>query len=327
MRDWGPDWKPALDSLRAANAIALACHENPDGDALGSVLGASLGFGKLGKTTYPTWDAPETKLPAVYEFLPGAESLVPPTALAPVDLFVALDCGAADRLGKLEDAARATEVLINIDHHTGNENFGTLNIVVQDASSTAEIVYALLRDLDVELDADIATCLYTGIVTDTGRFQYANSSPETLRLAADLIEFGVVVPEIAQAVFESSPWGYLKLLGRVLERAVLCKEERFVYSVVTEADLEQTGISIEQTEKVIDQVRATSAADVAALFKQQPDGSYRVSLRSKGGVSVGAIARARGGGGHELAAGFTASDVDSAVAELRAELRAGWTAS
>jgi phosphoesterase RecJ-like protein len=329
--DYGPDWKPALDAIRGAHSIALACHENPDGDALGSLLGASLGLRKVGKRTWPTWAAAEVRLPVVYDFLPGGDSLVAPAQVASVDAFIALDCGAADRLGALEEVARAAPVLVNIDHHTANENFGTLNVVVSDASSTAEIVYALLRELDVELDGDIATCLYTGIVTDTGRFQYENSSPDTLRLAADLIEIGVVVPEIAQAVFESSPWGYLKLLGRVLERAVLCEPERFVYSVITDLDLEATGLSIEQTEKVIDQVRATSAADVAALFKQQPDGTYRVSLRSKGGRSVGALARARGGGGHELAAGFTAPDVESTVAALRAELRgemrAGWTDS
>ncbi|HEX2239777.1 MAG TPA: bifunctional oligoribonuclease/PAP phosphatase NrnA [Actinomycetota bacterium] len=321
MRYDAPDWDRTLAALRSTRDIALACHINPDGDALGSLLGAALGLRQLGKRVYPTWGAAPVKIPFGYSFLPGAAMLVQPDKLPIADTFLALDCGAGDRLGAVETQARACRTLINVDHHPGNDEFGQLNIVVTTASSTSELVAWLLRDLGVQLDRDIATCLYAGIVTDTGRFQYANSTPDTLRLAADLLACGVDAPAIAQEVFESSPFGYLKLVGHVLERAKLFEGERFVYSWITLSDLEETGVAMDETEKLIDLIRSTRAADVAALFKQQPDGAYRVSMRSKGPRSVGAIARKHGGGGHELAAGFSAPDVEQTVDAIRAELR------
>lgn len=322
MRYDAKDWDATVEALRAARTVVIACHVNPDGDALGSLLAASIGLRRLGKTTHPTWDGTEALLPLAYRFLPGADTLVPAAEAAKVDTdtFLALDCGASDRLGILEPAARRASCLINVDHHPGNEDFGDLNIVIIEASSTAELVTYLLKDLGVALDRELATCLYTGLVTDTGRFQYSNAKPETLRLAADLLSFEVSAPEIATEVFESAPFGYLKLLGRVLERATLLEEERLVYSWITLADLGETGVSIDETEKLIDLLRATRDADVAVMFKEQPDGQYRVSLRSRGPVSVGAIARERGGGGHELAAGFTTDSVESGVSAIRAAL-------
>lgn len=313
------DWDAVVDAVKNAQRIALACHVNPDGDALGSLLGMSLALRSLGKTTYPTWGSDPVAPPPSLMFLPGVDSLVQPAKIPDdIDLFVALDCGAAHRLANVEKLALASNPLINIDHHPNNDEFGTLNIVVDSASSTAEIVAFLLKDAGVDFDHDIATCLYTGVVTDTGRFQYGNSSPETLRLAADLLSYGVEAPQIALEVFESAPFNYLKLLGRVLERAVLFKEQRFVYSWITRKDLKETGVGADETDLLIDAVRTTRDADVAAIFKQQKDGNYRVSLRSKADpnhtlISVGEIARAHGGGGHERAAGYTAEDVESAV--------------
>ena len=315
------DWDVAVDAIGNAKTVALACHVNPDGDAMGSLLGMSLALRILGKTTYPTWGSPEVVVPPSLMFMPGADTLVQPADVPEVDLFVALDCGAAHRLGELETMAVKHERSINIDHHPGNDNFGTLNVVVDFASSTAEIVAFLLKDAGVEFNHDIATCLYTGVVTDTGRFQYGNSSPQTLRLAANLLSYGVQAPKIALEVFESAPFSYLKLLGRVLERATLYQAERFVYSWIRRKDLDDTGVGADETDLLIDAVRATRDADVAAIFKEQKDGNYRVSLRSKGSVSVGEIARANGGGGHELAAGYTAVDVESAVGAILKFLR------
>lgn len=309
-----------MATLRHAERVALACHVNPDGDALGSLLGAALGLRQLGKTVVPSWGAQSVEVPFSYSFLPGTELIVPPSGVEGADVFLALDCGAAHRLGSLEKVAKANDCVINVDHHPGNDEFGELNVVVTNVSSTAEIVTCLLQDLDVEIDKDIATCLYVGIVTDTGRFQYSNSTPDTLRLAADLLSVGVDAPFIAQEVYESSPFGFLKLVGRVLDRAVLHEAERFVYSWITLADLSDTAVAADETDGLIDLVRATRAADVAAMFKEQPDGSWRVSMRSKG-PSVGRLARERGGGGHELAAGFTTSERDTTAAALVEELR------
>jgi bifunctional oligoribonuclease and PAP phosphatase NrnA len=321
MRYEAKDWDAVVEALSGADEVALACHVNPDGDALGSLLACSLGLQQLGKKTWPTWGSGTVKVPFAYRFLPGTDALVEPSDVPDTATFLALDCGAADRLGDLEPLATKAATLINVDHHPGNDDFGNLNIVVTTASSTAELVAFLLKDLGVELDKDIATCLYTGIVTDTGRFQFSNSTPDTLRLAADLLAHGVEAPSIAAEVFESSPFGYLKLLGHMLERAALFEEERFVYSWITQADLHDTGVEMDETEKLIDHLRATRAADVAAMFKEQRDGAYRVSLRSRGPISVGAIARAHGGGGHELAAGFTAASVEVAVDAIRKALK------
>lgn len=323
MRYDNEDWDEVVRLLKESGEVALACHVNPDGDALGALLAVSQGLRKLGARTYPSWGTTPVEMPPAYAFLPGAETLVQPADVPETPVFVALDCGAADRLGELESKAKAAPVLINVDHHPGNPDFGTHNVVVTHASSTAELAAYLLTDAGVDVDRDIATALYTGVVTDTGRFQYSNSTPETLRLAADLLERGVSAPEVAIAVFESAPYGFLKLTGRVLERAVLFEDERFIYSWIDRSDLAETGVAMDETEKLIDVIRATNVADVAAMFKQQRNGEYRVSLRSKGPVSVGAIARARGGGGHELAAGFTAADVPEAARAIRDELRRG----
>ncbi|HJR44114.1 MAG TPA: bifunctional oligoribonuclease/PAP phosphatase NrnA [Actinomycetota bacterium] len=315
MRSGVKDWDAAVQALKNASSVDVACHLNPDGDALGSLLGAALGLKQLGLSVRASWSSELVQLPDSYAFLPGADLLVLPAELGGSDAFLALDCGAGHRLGSIEKTAQASPCLINVDHHPGNDDFGRLNIVVTTASSTAEIVTRLLQDLGVTIDKQIATCLYVGVVTDTGRFQYSNSTPDTLRLAADLLSLGVDAPFIAQEVYESSPFGFLKLVGRVLDRAVLHDEQRFVYSWIRLADLEETGVAADETDGLIDLIRSTRAADVAAMFKEQRDGAWRVSLRSKG-PSVGELARARGGGGHELAAGFTTQDMATAAADL-----------
>jgi phosphoesterase RecJ-like protein len=317
-----PGWQPTIDALKEAKSVAISCHVNPDGDALGSLLAASIGLRQLGIETFPSWGSEPAEVPFGYKFLPGVDQVVQPGDVPRGIPFLALDCGAQDRLGVLSEHVGAAPVSINVDHHPGNENFGTHNIVITTASSTAEIVTRVLQDLGVTIDGDIATNLYVGIVTDTGRFQYSNSTPDTLRLAADLLAIGVDAPAIAQEVYESSPFGFLKLVGRVLDRAVLLEDERFVYSWITLADLDETGVAMDETDKLIDMVRSTRAADVALMFKQQRDGKWRGSLRSKG-PKVGWLARARGGGGHDLAAGFTADDIETTVKQLVADLAAG----
>lgn len=320
MRYDAPDWDAAVAGLRDADEIAIACHINPDGDAIGSLLAAALGLRKLGKKTYTSWSGRTEEPLATFAFLSGMDEIVLPGDLPATDTFLALDCGAGDRLGELEPLARRARTLINVDHHPGNDGFGTINVVVPTASSTAELVARLLQDVGVEFDRDIATCLYTGIVTDTGRFSYSNTSPQTLRLAANLLEYDVSAPDVSRDLFESSPFGYLKLVGHILERSDLIEDARLVYSWLTLADLDETGVAIEETDRLVDTIRATRAVDVAALFKEQADGTWRVSLRSKG-PGIAEFARARGGGGHELAAGFTADDRDEAVKALAEELR------
>ncbi len=317
----GTDLDAAAEALRAADSVALACHVNPDGDALGSLLGLTLGLDALGKKTYASWGDPAIEVPPSYGFLPGADRIIEPGEIPRTDVFVALDCGAIDRLGTLERMAASAPLSINIDHHPGNANFATYNLVTAGVSSTAEMVASLLVTLGVTVDPAIATCLYTGLVTDTGRFSYASTTPKTLRLAADLVEAGADAPRIAIEVFESAPFGYLHLVGRVLDRAILHEAERFVYSRIEQKDLVESGVPMGETGELIDLVRSTRDADVAALFKEQQDGRWRVSVRSRI-RQIGHIARARGGGGHDLAAGYTVDEFESGVSELLEALRA-----
>ena len=160
MRYDSPDWDGAVQALKDAEKIALACHVNPDGDALGALFGAALGLKQLGKEVYPSWGAAPSEIPFSYSFLPGTDLLVQVADLPDAEVFLALDCGAGHRLGSLEKRAAAAPMTINVDHHPGNDNFGELNVVVPTVSSTAEIVTRLLQDLGVDLDRDMATCLY-----------------------------------------------------------------------------------------------------------------------------------------------------------------------
>ena len=316
-----PEMEAAVAALGRAQSVTVACHVNPDGDAIGSLLGLSLGLEALGKKTQASWGDDPVDVPPNYEFLPGSDRIVAASEIVDADVFVAVDCGGIDRLGSLEARAAAAAVSVNIDHHPGNDGFATHNLVVPGASSTAELIAILLVALGVPFDPAIATCLYTGIVTDTGRFSYASATPRTLRLAADLVEAGADAPRIATEVFESAPFGYLHLVGRVLDRAVLHEPERFVYSRVEQNDLAESGIPMAEAGDLIDLVRSTRDADVAALFKEQRDGKWRVSLRSRSRM-VGHIARERGGGGHDLAAGYTVDDFEIGVADLLEALRA-----
>lgn len=316
-----PELDEAVDALRKASRVALACHVNPDGDAVGSLLAMKLALDSLGKTTFASWGGPPVEVPPPYRFIGGSDQIVPAAQVPEIDVFVAVDCGGSDRLGALEDAAKAAPVSINIDHHPGNDGFATFNLVVPGASSTAELVAELIARLGAKIDPVIATALYTGIVTDTGRFSYASATPRTLRLAADLLEAGADAPRVAQEVFESSPFGYLHLVGRVLDRAVLHEPERFIYSWITQKDSLDSGIPMGETGDLIDLVRSTRDADIAALFKEQDDGTWRVSVRSRS-RPIGHIARSRGGGGHDLAAGFTVAELDAGVSDLVAALRA-----
>src|SRR5687767_2966160 len=237
-----PEIDSAVDALRSAKSVSLACHVNPDGDAVGSLIATKLGLDALGKKTFASWGGPPAEVPLVYRFMAGADQILRPEDVPETDVFVALDCGGADRLGSFEAVAKAAAVSINIDHHPGNDGFATYNLVVPGASSTAELVAELLVRLGVKIDPVIATALYTGIVTDTGRFSYQSATPRTLRLAADLLEAGADAPRIAQEVFESAPFGFLNLIGRVLDRAVLHPEQRFVYSWITLKDSIDSGI-------------------------------------------------------------------------------------
>lgn len=294
----------AVELIEGASSLAVACHLSPDGDALGSLLALGLALESRGVPLQVGWDSNDVGLPAQYDFLPGAHLLVGADAFRPVDVAIALDCASADRLGRLRERMEKAGALINIDHHASNTRFGALNVVDEQAASSAEIVVQLLSRLGAEITSDIATNLYVGLATDTGQFAYASVAPRTHATAGFLIQRGVEVDVVSQRLYESYPFVFLKVLGRVLSRVTLESEPTFVLSYLTQDDLRETGATMDDTDDVIDIVRTIRESDVAVLFKELEDGSWKGSFRSKGATDVGAIAKELGGGGHRLAAGF-----------------------
>lgn len=306
-------WGAATGVLLAAEEVALACHVNPDGDALGSMLALGQGLQSLGKRVVCSWDGGSPlALPTAYAGLPGADLLVESVAFPAVpEVLVALDTGSIDRLGCLAEAVPGAGAVVVVDHHPTNEGFGTVEVIDPHAAATAVLVEELLRRLGAKLTADVAACLYTGLTTDTGSFKYASTTPAVHELAARLLATGIRHDEIARAIWDTNCFAYISMLGAVLSRARLEEAAAgglgLVWTYSTAADLTTYGVGMEELEGVIDVIRTTAEAEVAAVCKQDADGTLKVSMRSKGHIDVGALCVALGGGGHRFAAGLTST--------------------
>jgi phosphoesterase RecJ-like protein len=316
----------AVAVIRNARSLALACHVGPDGDALGSMLALHHLARAAGVSSVASWSEPFVVAPH-YEFLPGLDITTKPTDFpdAP-DVMITFDCGSISRLGDLEAPARRAGTLIVLDHHASNDGYGSINVVDPDAASTASVVRVLARELGWPLTRDAAMCLYTGLVTDTGRFQYTNTTPEVFALAEELAAFDLPLAAISRHLFDRHRFAYLRMVGACLARAELDTELDFVVTWVTKFDLDGFDVDVEETEGLIDLVRRTAEAEVSCVCKEAPDG-VRVSLRSVGDANVAAIAARWGGGGHHHAAGFVApypvTDVVAGIKQALREERAG----
>ena len=292
----------AAAALQDADHVAVTCHVGPDGDAIGTALGLAASVRLLGRESVVSFGEPFV-LPPIYDYLP-LDLLVPPGEFPPKpDVMVSVDAASLERLGSLAPVAQQAATLIVIDHHVSNPGFGDINVIDAEAEASAQIVYRLLKELSWPVDASVATALLTGLVTDTGRYQYSNTSPEVLRIAAELIDAGAVPEIVGQNMYERVPFSFLKLEGDVLARANLTGD--LVWSVLYQEDLVRWDVGMEDTDPLIDAVRVAWEAGAAALIKELADGTFKVSLRSRGQVDVGAIASAHGGGGHHNAAGFS----------------------
>ena len=304
------DLAAVVEALRAHDRFLLITHENPDGDALGSLLATKRALDQLGKDSlmYLYGDAP---LPQEYTFMELDEL----TRVLPEDaserVLVALDCANERRLGPDPTILARAPLTIDVDHHHDNSRFGQINLIVPDASSTGEVLRDVFRELGVELTPEIAEPLYIALVTDTGRFQYSNTTAKSLRLAADLVEAGADVHRVFQGVYESVQFAKLKLLARALVRAQVYEGGAIVVSHLLRGDFHEVGAAEPYSEGIIDFLRAVEGAQMAVLIREPPrtDGlapSRRVSLRSSTDeLDVSAIARKSGGGGHRQAAGFS----------------------
>ncbi|NRQ33624.1 bifunctional oligoribonuclease/PAP phosphatase NrnA [Nonomuraea sp. NN258] len=314
-------WRRALDLIGGADEIALACHVAPDGDALGSMLAVGFALRSQGKRVVASFGDVVFEVPRLLRFLPGQDLLVPPAEFpAEPGVLIAFDSSMSERLGLLRPSAEAAREVIVVDHHPSNVGFGTVRLIDPRAAATAMLAEELVYRLGGTLDRDIATCLYAGLVTDTGSFRYSSTTPAVHRMAARLVATGLHVEEIARELWDRSPFGYLKVLAAALDRVVL--DDRLVWTYVTRVDRAAQGLPYTELEGVIDIVRRADEAEVAVVLKEDDQGAWQVSCRSKGGVDVAAVCAALGGGGHHNAAGFTSYDsVEETMARFRAELR------
>src|SRR5690242_6389805 len=319
------DLKAIAGALREHERFLIVTHENPDGDALGSLLAASLALRQLGKDTVMYLPG-TTPLPGEYAFMPLEDLVREPPADSAERVLLAVDCAKAERIG--DDAVvSGAPLVLDVDHHHDNTRFGDLNLIVADASSTGEVLRDVFAELGVDLTPELAEPLYIALVTDTGRFQYANTTPKALRLAAELVEAGADIHAVFQQVYESVEFAKLKLLARALERAQVYEGGRIVVSYLLRTDFHEVGAAEPYSEGIIDYLRAVEGADMAVLIREPPrEGgpTRRVSLRaSVDELDVSAIARKSGGGGHRQAAGFSSeSSIEQITDFVRREFLA-----
>lgn len=313
--------REAAGAIADADALAITCHVSPDGDALGSALGLAHAAKRAGKDAVVSFGSPFV-VPESMQFL-DLSPLVPPEEFPDEpSCMVVFDAGSPDRLAELGSAAKAAGTVIIVDHHVTNTGFGDIRVIDSEAAASAQLATYLIDELGWEIDPMVATCLLTGIVTDTGRFQYSSTTGEVLRLAGRLVDAGAVPEQIGQNVYESVSFGYLAVSAAVLGRAVLEEDRGLVWSTLHDDDLEAAGIRYDDAEGLIDDLRIAREAEVAVLLKQV-DRGWKASLRSRGGVDVGSIAAAHDGGGHHNASGFTSSDdLDTIMASIRSHLDA-----
>lgn len=318
------DLAQAIDAIEGAEQVALACHVSPDGDALGSMLALHHALRTAGRDSIASFSEPFVVAPH-YRELPGLELLTKPADFpGEPEVMVTFDCGSLARLGDLTDPAKRAGSLIVLDHHASNDRYGSINVVEPAAAATAVLVYRMIeRAPFLSLDHDVAVNLYAGIVCDTGRFQYDSTTEEVFDIARDLVRYDVPLATLNRSLFEEHRFDYLKMAGAVLARSELVPDRRFVWVAVTQADLDHYGVTVEETEGLIDLVRRTREAEVFCVLKEERDGSLKISLRSLGEVDVCSIAQAHGGGGHRFAAGFTTHrSVEETVAAVLAAIPA-----
>ena len=302
------DWAAAEALVRAlppTGRTLLICHVNPDGDALGSMLGFGLGLRQFGvRDVQATFPGPP-EVPEPFRGLPGLDLLVPADAADPApDLVICFDAASVSRLGDLAGRLSTAGAALVLDHHASNPGFGTVNLVDPSAAATSVVAEQLLARLGVVVDPAIAECLYTALTTDTGSFRFEATTPAVHQMAARLLATGISPGDISRRVFDTRPFGAVRLFGEVLGRA---RHDQRPYVL----------------EALIDSVRCTAEADVSCVVKQTRPAEWAVSMRSKGAVDVSRVAVALGGGGHTFAAGFTGrGSVEQVVESIRAQLDA-----
>jgi len=308
-------WEKALEIIHNNKKFLIVSHKNPDGDSLGSEIAMALALKKMDKQTYIFNSDPP---PQRYSNFPKASLIQTEKKNFTEDVTLFVDCAEVERIGKIKDDIDFSKPIINIDHHIGNTEFGTVNVLKPDYSSTAEIIYKMLKD-EIEMDKEIATYLYIGILTDTGAFRYPNTTSHSLRVASELVAYGVIASQVSEFIWFTDPEARIKLLGNVLREMNLY--DKISIMTVTREMLKQYGAKEEDTEEFIDYGLAIDGIVTAAIIKERKNGILKISLRSKNNVPVQELAAKYGGGGHRTASGFSVKrDIDSFKTELKKEL-------
>lgn len=308
-------WQKASELINKYKKFLIVSHKNPDGDSIGSEIALALALLKLNKKIYIYNSDPP---PERYSKFLKASLIQTEKKNFEEDVTIIVDCAELDRVGEIKDNIDFSKPLINIDHHIGNTKFGTVNILKPDHSSTAEIIYQLIKN-EITMDKEIATYLYIGILTDTGAFRYPNTTSHSLRVASELVAYGVIASQVSEFIWFTDPEARIKLLGDVLHTMNLY--DKISIMSVTKEMLKKHGAKEEDTEEFIDYGLSIKGIETAAIIKERENGMLKVSLRSKNNVPVQELAAKYGGGGHRTASGFTIKrDIEPFKDELKKEL-------
>ena len=303
----------AVRFLRTHDDILLIAHVSPDGDTLGSCFALYGALLELGKHAQVVCEDP---VPAIYRFLPFSEQLIPPEQAKPAEAVVCVDCADVTRTGRCEPLFRAASATLNIDHHGTNDRYAEENYV-QKAGATGELIFNVIACLKIALNKNIASCLYAAITTDTGNFSYSNTTPDTMRIAADILDTGIDLPYLNRSLFRTVPFHKLKLHALAVSKAQLFEYGRIGISFITMEEILSCGATNEDSEGIIDSIRDIDSVEIAAFLRESENGLVRVSLRGKSSADVSKIATQFGGGGHKLAAGCTLeAPIEDAFAQI-----------
>lgn len=300
------DYAAGIDLLQGQHSVAVCGHVNPDGDSLGSTLALTLGLRNLGYDVTPLLATREK--PRLYDFLEGYDDLIPACEYhGQPDVFILVDVPNPQRAGDGEYVFRRAKSTMVLDHHQGDAAFADVGFVDSTAAAAGMLAWDFLKQAEAQLTPGIATCCYTALVTDTGRFQFQNADARALRAAADYAEAGALPSEVARNVYQRRSWAALKLEALVVERMELLFDGKVVLSWVTEQDFKDLGASKEDGDSLIDAIRQLGGIDIAVMLREQGP-IVRGSIRSKTDRDVAVIAEKMNGGGHKAAAGFTIHD-------------------
>lgn len=296
-------YKQVIDKLLNSKSICIISHINPDGDNIGSTIG--LGMGLLSSLHGKVVMAKSDTIPSLFSFLPGVSNIREINKDEKFDVLIALDCSDQYRLGEYQWIINNSDCVINIDHHISNNNFGDINIIESNASSTGEIVYKLLSCMKIKITKEIATCLYVAISTDTGSFKYDNTSSLTHKIASDLLDCNIDLNEITRNIYQSRSLSKTKLLISCLNSLRLYNENKIAIVSITKNMLEKSNSSTNDADGIIDFIRDIDTVEVACVLKEIHPLEVKVGFRSKKYVDVAKIAESFEGGGHKRASGCT----------------------